>query len=215
MLRGQASKANGLRLATDELSMKSFVPLHNLRADPLQQALDLDLRCFLVTSLHQQRSDPLSAGQRKLWLRDALRLRACGATLRANGVKPWRHPHPRLRRGLSRQRERRNQSQAGRKLWLREFPAHSRRAAEALAPKATRQRPQDSENPGSVMPFDSAPAALRPGANGVGLGATLTHGRMKPCQWDGIRRIVMTSPFSTCSICTGRNPRCGANQLVV
>src|SRR5579885_2143559 len=43
---------------------RNIHPLAELRAGPPGDALLS--RCFLVTSLHQQRSDPLSEGQRKL-----------------------------------------------------------------------------------------------------------------------------------------------------
>src|SRR5579883_1323591 len=60
---GPACEATTFQVGTTELSW-NIHPLAELRAGPPGEALLS--RCFLVTSLHQQRSNPLSAGQRKL-----------------------------------------------------------------------------------------------------------------------------------------------------
>src|SRR5579883_1903810 len=59
-----ASEANNVSARGGRVVHGAFIPLQNLCAGPPREALLS--RCFLVTSLHQQRSDPLSEGQRKL-----------------------------------------------------------------------------------------------------------------------------------------------------
>src|SRR5579884_896610 len=59
-----ASGANDVSACDGRVVYGAFIPSQNPRAGPSGEALLS--RCFLVTSLHQQRSDPLSAGERKL-----------------------------------------------------------------------------------------------------------------------------------------------------
>src|SRR5579884_869524 len=59
-----ASEANDVSACDERVVYGAFIPSQNPRAGPPRDALLS--RCFLVTSLHQQRSDPLSEGQRKL-----------------------------------------------------------------------------------------------------------------------------------------------------
>src|SRR5579884_2851581 len=55
-----ASEANDVSVCGGRIVYGAFIPSQNPRAGPPRDALLS--RCFLVTSLHQQRSDPL--GQR-------------------------------------------------------------------------------------------------------------------------------------------------------
>ena len=59
-----ASGANDVSACGGRVVYGAFIPSRKTRAGPPGEALLS--RCFLVTSLHQQRSDPLSEGQRKL-----------------------------------------------------------------------------------------------------------------------------------------------------
>src|SRR5579884_3531135 len=59
-----ACEANDVSACDGRVVYGAFIPSQNPRAGPPGEALLS--RCFLVTSLHQQRSDPLSEGQRKL-----------------------------------------------------------------------------------------------------------------------------------------------------
>jgi len=59
-----ASGANDVSACGGRVVHGAFIPSRKTRAGPPGEALLS--RCFLVTSLHQQRSDPLSEGQRKL-----------------------------------------------------------------------------------------------------------------------------------------------------
>src|SRR5579883_3655780 len=52
-----ASEANDVSACDERVVYGAFIPSQNPRAGPPREALLS--RCFLVTSLHQQRSDPL------------------------------------------------------------------------------------------------------------------------------------------------------------